>query len=401
MSRKKEQEHKTLARWIIDKTNTESYRAGLLCGWKHPEIDPDVMEMVGGRQSLLQQADILERETEAGKMGKFKPEWKDVKTNIKRIDYDVAILPELCEREGIEDPRKRQLRLIERVEKWCKKGADCGWLCSYYDDLLDSLRRGKEKKELEDENIFPCMDAIAHQSDPIWKRQFSTQVLGNSKSFERQYESRVLTILKNYSPFYVEEMSGDELLKAHNIHTYAQTLEWKGPLQYRIDGETVIDTSTQVYGTVINAQTMEHAKAVALPGCKRIMTIENKANYENMQYQKETLYIFCHGFFSPKEVRFLKEICALVPKECEFYHWGDMDYGGICIFQFIKSRLFPALVPYQMGVADFEAAIKRNQGILLEKETRNKLVNKDAGLLEPLKDAILKANLTIEQESLL
>lgn len=44
MGRKKEQEHKTLARWIIDKTNTDHYRAGMLSGWKHPYIDADVME---------------------------------------------------------------------------------------------------------------------------------------------------------------------------------------------------------------------------------------------------------------------------------------------------------------------------------------------------------------------
>ena len=141
MGRKKEQEHKTLARWIIDKTNTDHYRAGMLSGWKHPYIDADVMEIVGGRKQLLDQATILENETNAGKMGKFKPDWKDVKTSIKKIDYDVAIITELCEREQIEDPRERQLRLIARVEKWRRKGQDCAWLCSYYDDLLDLLNR--------------------------------------------------------------------------------------------------------------------------------------------------------------------------------------------------------------------------------------------------------------------
>lgn len=151
---KKEQEHKTLARWIIDKTNTDHYRAGMLSGWKHPYIDADVMEIVGGRKQLLDQANILENETNAGKMGKFKPDWKDVKTSIKKIDYDVAIIPELCEREQIEDPRERQLRLIARVEKWRRKGQDCAWLCSYYDDLLDLLNRGKEQKELEDETFL-------------------------------------------------------------------------------------------------------------------------------------------------------------------------------------------------------------------------------------------------------
>lgn len=125
---------------------------------------------------------------------------------------------------------------------------------------------------------------------------FSARVLHNSKCFQKNYEDRILSVLKAKSPFYIEEMSDDELLDAHNIHSYAQTLEWKGTLQYIINDEKVIDSSSQIYGTIINTQTMEHARAYALSGCKRIMTIENKANYEDMSYRKDTLYIFCHGF---------------------------------------------------------------------------------------------------------
>ena len=79
--------------------------------------------------------------------------------------------------------------------------------------------------------------------------------------------------------------------------------------------------------------------------------------------EKILFYIFCHGFFSPKEVRFLKTICDLVSEECEFYHWGDLDYGGICIFQFIKAQVFPKLLPYKMSQEDFELAVGRMQVI--------------------------------------
>ncbi len=33
----------------------------MLSGWKHPYIDADVMEIVGGRKQLLDQANILEK----------------------------------------------------------------------------------------------------------------------------------------------------------------------------------------------------------------------------------------------------------------------------------------------------------------------------------------------------
>lgn len=131
------------------------------------------------------------------------------------------------------------------------------------------------------------------------------------------------------------------------------------------------------------------------------MTIENKANYMGMPYEDDTLYIFCHGYFTPKEVRFLKNILAVVDDECEFYHWGDMDYGGINIFQFVKREIFPKLQPYKMDVESFQKALASGGGVELEESKRKKLEKKDAGELTALKDIILQTGLTIEQEMLL
>ena len=79
------------------------------------------------------------------------------------------------------------------------------------------------------------------------------------------------------------------------------------------------------------------------------------------------------GYFTPKEVYFLKKLSLIVSKECEFLHWGDMDFGGISIFMFIKDRIFEKLMPYRMGVADFEEALKKDAGIPLKASTREKL----------------------------
>ena len=54
-----------------------------------------------------------------------------------------------------------------------------------------------------------------------------------------------------------------------------------------------------------------------------------------------------------------------------------------------------------MSQEDFELAVREDAGILLKEDTRNKLIRKNAGLLEPLKEAILKSGLKIEQERLL
>ena len=68
-----------------------------------------------------------------------------------------------------------------------------------------------------------------------------------------------------------------------------------------------------------------------------------------MSYREDTLYIYCHGFFSPKEVEFLQELAVLASENVEFLHWGDMDYGGIRIFLFNKEKIFPKLKPYPVS----------------------------------------------------
>lgn len=51
-----------------------------------------------------------------------------------------------------------------------------------------------------------------------------------------------------------------------------------------------------------------------------------------------------------------------------------------------------------MDKESFYKAIQAGYGVKLKLETREKLLGKDAGMLEELKQCILETNMTIEQE---
>lgn len=51
-----------------------------------------------------------------------------------------------------------------------------------------------------------------------------------------------------------------------------------------------------------------------------------------------------------------------------------------------------------MDKESFYKAIQAGYGVKLKLETREKLLGKDAGMLEELKQCILDTNMTIEQE---
>lgn len=412
------QKIQSLSRYIIEKAECDSYRAGTRSKQWHIEADQKLLDAVGGRSVLLRQAGELEKLT--GISGKIIVKWKAVRTEIEKITVSPDAIPLLCQVEQIEDPRERQLSQMELTESWKSRVAQADWLIPYYDHILERLNSGKLVKDvpgLEDPLFFLFLNKTAEEREPLYRRAFSAQVctiwngiaqtkqseskITPTKRFEKIYQSAVLSVLKQYSPLYEEGMSDEELLTAHGILTYAQTLEFKGAVSYRIDDGPAISTAAQIYGTMFNKQTLENAVPISIVGIRQIMTIENKANYEKMQFRPDTLYIFCHGFFSPPERKFLSRVVALAGTDTEYFHWGDMDYGGIRIFKFLQKNLFPKLKPWKMDVTDYKMALQMGASISLETDKRERFEQMDAGVLTPLKEAILKNGKEIEQELLL
>ena len=402
-----------LAKWLIAKTNTKDYRIGNLLGMKHPKVDGNLLKIVGGRDELVRQAKVLERIPALGGEEYLHFDWREMNTDITKIDYRVEVIPGLCDLIGVIDPRERQLQAITRV---CKLQEDVSGSClfAYCNHVLEQLNKGntKELSKAEDEEFLKCLKALADLKEPEWKRVFSSKVFEKknditpSKVFERIYQGAVIEALK-YSPQYDEGMSDDEILAAHGILSYSQTLEWKGAMEYCLTdrngtaSEEKIDTSSNYYGTVLNAQTLEHAVPTLRNDVEKIIVIENKANYESMEYDPKVLYIFCHGYFSPKEVRFLQMLMKTAPKEIQCYHWGDMDYGGIQIFLYNEKNIFQNLIPWKMDVLSYEDALKNGKGIKLNSEKKKKLDALNAGQLEALKQCILESEMEIEQEMLI
>ena len=412
------QKIQSLSRYIIEKAECDSYRAGTRSKQWHIEADQKLLDAVGGRSVLLRQAGELEKLT--GISGKIIVKWKAVRTEIEKITVSPDAIPLLCQVEQIEDPRERQLSQMELPESWKSRVVQADWLIPYYDHILERLNSGKLVKDvpgLEDPLFFLFLNKTAEERKPLYRRAFSAQVctiwngiaqtkqseskITPTKRFEKIYQSAVLSVLKQYSPLYEEGMSDEELLTAHGILTYAQTLEFKGAVSYRIDDGPAISTAAQIYGTMFNKQTLENAVPISIVGIRQIMTIENKANYEKMQFRPDTLYIFCHGFFSPPERKFLSRVVALAGTDTEYFHWGDMDYGGIRIFKFLQKNLFPKLKPWKMDVTDYKMALQMGASISLETDKRERFEQMDAGVLTPLKEAILKNGKEIEQELLL
>lgn len=87
--------------------------------------------------------------------------------------------------------------------------------------------------------------------------------------------------------------------------------------------------------------------------------------------------------------------------EVEFYHSGDLDYGGIKIFLYIQKNIFPELQPLMMDVRTYEQY--RDYAEKIEDTTLEKLkkLQIENPVLRQLAEKLVKEKKGIEQESFL
>ena len=409
-----------LARWILKKYNTKTWREGGLGGmtetkeaWKClSDIPDEIADSIGRREAFFSWAKDLEKE------GYIKVKYKGIRSEISAITIDLDRLDDLYLKEGLPNPRykfeDKKQEILKYIEFY-NKNEKTMWLSDYYEYLLEKV--AKAKKELptnaKDENLFKCLNYIAELEEDVVKRKLSHDVFGASKIFEENYQNKVSNILlqkynikedkEKKDVEEINEIERDEILAEYHIVTYSQTIEFKGDICYKtVVGDKSCDIYTNhfPYGHIMNAKSLENSKVIEAENIKYVLTIENKANYESLFYRNDCLIIYTHGFLSKKERNFLNTLWDCLAEDVEIYHWSDLDYGGIRIYQFMKDVVCKSrdILPYKMGEKDYKIVLESRKGTELSETTRARLEKMEVKELQELKDCILKYGMVFEQE---
>lgn len=347
-----------------------------------------------GKTELLQEARMLENR------GLIQIKWLEYGNDIEKITYHLEQTGQFYELLGLPSKWEKLELQKQSLSPWIER-AKTAWLKTYYSDLEKMLGNGKIPADLTKYGtpLFRCLDALEKQNEPVYQRVFSIKVLGSTKKFETVLRERVVAILSKYHPDVDEAMSDKEILSQVYLEDYAQELAVKGNLRLNLEGMS-IQTGDFRYGTVLNTETLRYADIEPNQEIRTIISVENKANYVSMPYEEGTLVVFSHGFFSPLECTFLKKLLMVVPN-AEFYHTGDLDYGGIRIFKHIREHICENVRPYQMDANWYDRYIQ--YGYEMKPETLKKLetMRGTEPLMEELMEHMLKGRMGIEQECFL
>lgn len=82
-----------------------------------------------------------------------------------------------------------------------------------------------------------------------------------------------------------------------------------------------------------------------------VLTIENLASFNRYtaEVQDGGLVLYTAGFPAPGIADFLRLLDSSIPSSVPFFHWGDVDEGGLKIFAYIQDLIQRPLVPHLMS----------------------------------------------------
>lgn len=245
------------------------------------------------------------------------------------------------------------LLLLEVQEK-----ASSYWLNNYISDVYTTISRRKSKGSIlpdDIQEITDLFDALLFaerlKDDEMLERVFSTRCFGNSKRFESTIKPRFIRILRKFLDDIDEDLNDEEVLKRVGIVKYPEQIEFCGNIQIKfVDG--TVNYAPLRYGATVNSSDIKCGEIELYESIKRVLFIENRANYIDYVYYKKSddeLVIYHGGCFSPVKGLFFQKVISAAPPGTEFYHWGDIDYGGFSMLARLRRCLSSSIIAFHMS----------------------------------------------------
>ena len=243
-------------------------------------------------------------------------------------------------------------------------------------------------------DICRSLDAISLLVDDIKERDFSIKTFGDSKKFS-SIKSKISSILRDYSKDEYED--DDDVLSDFHIVKNSTYVLVKGSLVFKLRDQ-IIDLSKLGFECSLSD---EMIKELELVDCSfsKVITVENLTTFYGFD-EVDALIVYLAGFHNHTKQRLLTKLYSAKPK-AEYFHFGDIDAGGILIYQNLCVKTGIPFKPYYMFYANAADKKKYLKPLTEHDRARLQLMLKNMSMIQ-FADTIkwmLDNNAKLEQES--
>lgn len=231
--------------------------------------------------------------------------------------------------------------------------------------------------------------------EEIKKRDFSARYLGDSKLFET-IENKIIKIIKDFDS--KEELNSEEILSAYNIVKNSSYVLVKNKLNLKIN-DSLIKLDDLRFEMSLSDDMIKRLEILS-SNVKKVITVENLTSFYTL-VDDDAVIIYLGGFHNHTKQLFLKMIHEKYPN-AEYLHFGDIDAGGIWIFENLRYKTGIPFHPFRMDIE--ELSNKNNNFKKLTEHDKSRLSKMlEDSRFEIFKEVIiymLNNNIKLEQENI-
>ena len=272
---------------------------------------------------------------------------------LEAVDLVPGQAPALGERLGLKPRTTREETFRRLLERQTPRGQWHESMLQWLGDRLTAERSlapfDLDKPEWN-EDLFRLLDAVATVRTPTLLRTLSVRLYADSKRAS-DYLGAVVSVLRRHDP--EATLYGDEtwaVLRGYNVENIPEYIPLAGPLCLRQAGGQLLDLTPFASSVALPATILAGADVV---GCTAtaVITVENATSFHELVLARppELLIVYTGGFASPAILLMLARLRRLAPA-LPFYHWGDLDAGGLRILAHLRAHLGP-VAPVAMDAA--------------------------------------------------
>lgn len=230
------------------------------------------------------------------------------------------------------------------------------WLVEVLDEMQSRWARSEQAYRLGASDLEAAREFVTllraiskDEARGLDARTFALRAAGDTKAFDR-HAGRVLSVLAKH----LGETSDDAVWNHIGLDRYPHPVHLRGPLLVQNAQGILVDGNGRPFAS-IHPEMLPFLRVAATP--PYILTIENYASFNRHVRELDDggLVIYTGGFASAGVVALLTWVLNQLNSAIPFYHWGDIDPGGLRIFRYLEESLPRAPHPHLMYRALAEA----------------------------------------------
>jgi hypothetical protein len=249
-------------------------------------------------------------------------------------------------------------------------------------------------------DLLAALAAIAQLRAPLLERKLSVQLFGDSKRFEA-LRGAVLSVLRRHAAESAAFGDDDQaLLRAFQLARAPEFVPLAGPLVLRL-ADSVLNLTPFTPSVALPSATVREASITAC-AARAVVTIENLTSFGEFAAARpaDVLAVYLGGFASPAVITLLSNLRATCP-QLPFFHWGDLDAGGLRILAHLRKQV-GVINPLAMGAELLNDYQQQAQPLTARERDNLRSLLEQPVLADcaPLIERLLATNRKLEQEAI-